>query len=53
MQGKQTTINRKKQSGSVESGAQESLEKEKEELANALQDHKEIARESLQYYKAE
>ena len=39
----ETTINRKKQRGSVESGALESLEKEKEELADALQAHKKIA----------
>ena len=36
MQEKQTTINRKKQSGSVESGELEMLEKEKEELADSL-----------------
>ena len=52
MKEKQTTINRKKQSGSVESGTLESLEKEKEELADSLRDHKEVARESLQYYKS-
>ena len=52
MQEKQTTINRKKQSISVESGTLESLEKEKEELADSLRDHKEVACESLQYYKS-
>ena len=42
----------KKQSGSVKSGELELLEKEKEELADSLRDHKQVARESLQYYKS-
>ena len=48
---KQTTINRKLQSGNVDAVEVEELNKEKQSLESNLQEHKDIARESLEYYK--
>ncbi|MCG8626601.1 MAG: hypothetical protein MJE68_31950 [Proteobacteria bacterium] len=49
MQEKQTTINRKLQSGNVDAAEIQQLESEKESLETKL--HKEAAHQSLQYYK--
>ena len=48
---KQTSINRKLQSGSADATEIAQLEKDKKTLEDKLQKHKDVARESLQYYK--
>ena len=51
IQEKQTSVNRKLQSGSADVTEIAELEKEKQALEDKLQEHKDVARESLQYYK--
>ena len=51
IQEKQTSINRKLQSGSADATEIAQLEKDKQTLVEKLQKHKDVARESLQYYK--
>ena len=51
MQEKQTTINRKLQSGDVDAAEIQQLESEKESLETKLQEYKEVVCQSLQYYK--
>ena len=51
IQEKQTSINRKLQSGNVDAAEIQELQTEKESLETKLQEHKEMARQSLQYYK--
>ena len=51
IQEKQTTINRKLQSGSGLPEEIKGIEEEKQTLENELQTHRDVARESLQYYK--
>ena len=51
IQEKQTSINRKLQSGSADATEIAQLEKDKQTLEDKLQEHKDVARESLQYYK--
>ena len=51
IQEKQTTINRKLQSGNALPEEIKAIEGEKEALENELQVHRTVARESFQYYK--
>ena len=51
IQEKQTTINRKLQSGNASSDEIEALREEKQSLESKLETHRSVARESLQYYK--
>ena len=51
IQEKQTSINRKLQSGSADATEIAQLEIDKKTLEDKLQEHKDVARESLQYYK--
>ena len=51
IQDKQTSINRKKQSGNADATEIAQLEKDKQTLEDKVQEHKDVARESLQYYK--
>ena len=48
---KQTTINRKLQNGNALPEEIKTIEVEKQALENELQTHRDVARESLQYYK--
>ena len=51
IQEKQTTINRKLQSGNALLEEIKAIEEEKQVLENELQTHRDVARDSLQYYK--
>ena len=51
IQEKQTSINRKLQSGNADATEIAQLEKDKQTLEDIVQEHKDVARESLQYYK--
>lgn len=51
IQEKQTSINRKLQSGNADATEIEQLEDEKKALEDKLQEHNDIARDSLEYYK--
>lgn len=51
IQEKQSLIIRKLQSGNVDAAEIQELKTEKESLETKLQEHKEMAHQSLQYYK--